>query len=63
MRNRGELILFALLLLLSGAGSPLSAQLTRDENLSRFDDRPLHFGFYLGANTMEIGRASCRERV
>jgi len=54
MRNRGKLILFVLLLLLSGAISPLSAQLTRDENLSRFDDRPLHFGFYLGANTMDF---------
>jgi len=54
MRNGGKLILFVLLLLLSGAVSPLSAQLTRDENLSRFDDRPLHFGFYLGANTMDF---------
>jgi|GEM_PF-95599 len=41
------------LLLLLGVGNPLSAQLTKDENLSRFDDRPLHFGFYLGLNTMD----------
>ncbi len=40
------------LLLLSGAGNRLAAQLTRDENLSRFDDRVLHFGFFLGVNTM-----------
>src|SRR5512133_3790318 len=54
MRNGGKLILFVMLLLISGALSPLSAQLTRDENLYRFDDRPLHFGFYLGANTMDF---------
>ncbi|MCK9413416.1 MAG: PorT family protein [Prolixibacteraceae bacterium] len=54
MRNGGKFVLFVLLLQLTGALSPLSAQLTRDENLSRFDDRPLHFGFYLGANTMDF---------
>jgi len=48
-----NLLLFVLLLLLAGAFNPLFAQLTRDENLSRFDDRPLHFGFYLGVNTMD----------
>ncbi len=53
MKNRGN-ILFVLFLLLSlGAANPLSAQLTKDENLSRFDDRVLHFGFYLGINTMD----------
>ena len=53
MRNRVKNILFALVLLLSGAVNPLSAQLIRDQNLSRFDDRTLHFGFYLGFNTMD----------
>lgn len=41
------------LLLISGASKSLMAQLTRDENLSRFDDRVLHFGFLLGINTMD----------
>ena len=50
-RNRFARIVFLLLLL--GVKSPLSAQLTRDQNLSRFDDRWIHFGFYLGANTMD----------
>lgn len=50
-RNRFARIVFLLLLL--GVESPLSAQLTRDQNLSRFDDRWIHFGFYLGANTMD----------
>jgi len=40
------------LLLISGVMNPLLAQLIKDENISRFDDRVLHFGFYLGANTM-----------
>ncbi|MEI7829074.1 MAG: outer membrane beta-barrel protein [Prolixibacteraceae bacterium] len=53
MRVRGRLILLGLLLLFSGVASPLLAQLTRDENLSRFDDRILHFGFLLGINTMD----------
>ncbi len=53
MKNRGN-ILFVLFLLLSlGAAIPSFAQLTKDENLSRFDDRVLHFGFYLGVNTMD----------
>jgi hypothetical protein len=46
-------ILVMFLLLILGATHPLSAQLTRDENLSRYDDRLLHFGFYLGINTMD----------
>lgn len=45
--------LFTGMLLLLGAINPLFAQLTRDENLSRFDDRPIHFGFYMGVNTMD----------
>ena len=53
MRNKVKKILFAFLLLLSGAVNPLSAQLTQDQNLSRFDDRLLHFGFCLGINTMD----------
>jgi hypothetical protein len=53
MKNRGKIFLVAFLLLLVGGTNPLAAQLTRDENLSRFDERTLHFGFYLGANTMD----------
>ena len=53
MRKRARVSLIVFLLLLSGVNRPLSAQLTRDQNLSRFDDRWLHFGFYLGANTMD----------
>jgi len=53
MRNRFNKILVVFLLLVSGAVNPLSAQLTRDQNLSRFDDRALHYGFYLGINTMD----------
>ena len=52
MRRRMIIIFAGFLLLISGAMNPLSAQLTKDENLSRFDDRVLHFGFYLGVNTM-----------
>ncbi|MCE1199467.1 MAG: hypothetical protein LWW85_10905, partial [Marinilabiliales bacterium] len=50
---RRKAILFSLLLLglLLGSVRPGRAQLTRDENLSRFDDKPLHFGFYMGINT------------
>jgi hypothetical protein len=53
MRNRGSLILLGLVLLFSGAAAPSFAQLIKDENLSRFDDRVLHFGFLLGVNTMD----------
>jgi hypothetical protein len=52
MRRRTIIIFAGLLLLSSGVMNPLAAQLTKDENLSRFDDRELHFGFYLGINTM-----------
>jgi hypothetical protein len=54
MRVRRWLFLLGLFLLLSGVANPLLAQLTKDENLSRFDDRPLHFGFLLGINTMDF---------
>lgn len=30
------------------------AQNTKVQNLSRFDDKPMHFGFFLGANTMDF---------
>ncbi len=53
MKNSERIFLLAFLLLLLGVANPLAAQLTKDENLSRFDDRPLHFGFYLGVNTMD----------
>lgn len=53
MRYCKFIVVIISLLLLLGVGNPLSAQLTKDENLSRFDDRPLHFGFYLGINTMD----------
>lgn len=53
MRKSTRVSLIVFLLLLLGVNCPLSAQLTRDQNLSRFDDRPIHFGFYLGANTMD----------
>jgi len=53
MRYGKFIVVIFTLLLLVGAVNPLSAQLTKDENLSRFDDRPLHFGFYLGINTMD----------
>lgn len=53
MGNCRILVWFVSLLLLVGMATPLSAQLTKDENLSRFDDRWLHFGFYLGVNTMD----------
>lgn len=53
MENRSRIILIVFWLLLLGVSFPLSAQLIRDENLSRFDDRPIHFGFYLGLNTMD----------
>ena len=52
MSRRVFLFFTGLLLLVSGGMNTLSAQLTKDENLSRFDDRTLHFGFYLGVNTM-----------
>ena len=52
MKN-AERLLWLFLILLMGAANPLFAQLTKDENLSRFDDRTLHFGFYLGINTMD----------
>lgn len=52
MKRRMIIIFAGFLLLVSGVINPLSAQLTKDENLSRFDDRVLHFGFYLGVNTM-----------
>lgn len=45
--------LLLLVLLLTVAGNPLFAQLTKDQNLSRFDERLLHFGFYLGVNAMD----------
>lgn len=45
--------LLLLVLLSTVAGSPLFAQLTKDQNLSRFDERLLHFGFYLGVNAMD----------
>jgi len=41
------------LLLILGGLHPSYAQLTKDQNLSRFDERLLHFGFYLGANAMD----------
>ncbi len=53
MGNGKRFILWIFLLLLSGAVNPLAAQLTKDENLSRFDGRTLHFGFYLGVNAMD----------
>jgi len=53
MRNVKYTVGFLTLLLFFGVANPLFAQLTRDQNLSRFDDRPLHFGFYLGINTMD----------
>ncbi len=53
MRKRTRVSLIVFLLLLSGVYCPLSAQLTQDKNLSRFDDRTIHFGFYLGVNTMD----------
>jgi hypothetical protein len=43
-----------ILLILLGAANPMFAQLTKDENLSRFDERALHFGFYLGVNAMDF---------
>ena len=52
MSRRVFFIFTGLLLLVSGVINPVSAQLTKDENLSRFDDRTLHFGFYLGVNTL-----------
>lgn len=52
MRRRMIIIFTGFLLLITGVFNPLFAQLTKDENLSRFDDRALHFGFYLGVNTM-----------
>ncbi len=45
--------LLLLVLLMTVAGNPLFAQLTKDQNLSRFDERLLHFGFYLGVNAMD----------
>jgi hypothetical protein len=53
MGKKYRVVRIVFLLLLVGVGSPLSAQLTRDQNLSRFDDRWIHFGFYLGVNTMD----------
>lgn len=53
MRNSEKIGLAVILLLLTAVTNPLAAQLTKDENLSRFDDRPLHFGFYMGINTMD----------
>ncbi|MEI6274722.1 MAG: outer membrane beta-barrel protein [Prolixibacteraceae bacterium] len=53
MGNKGKIFWAVVLLLLGGAAKPLFAQLTKDENLSRFDDRVLHFGFYLGVNSMD----------
>lgn len=53
MGIKKRIIWAVFLLLLGGAANPLFAQLTKDENLSRFDDRPLHFGFYLGVNSMD----------
>lgn len=53
MGKKDRIVRIIFLLLMLGVGSPLSAQLTRDQNLSRFDDRWIHFGFYLGANTMD----------
>jgi hypothetical protein len=53
MENAKKVISWIFLLLLSGAVNPLAAQLTKDENLSRYDERPIHFGFYLGINTMD----------
>ncbi|MEI7422408.1 MAG: porin family protein [Prolixibacteraceae bacterium] len=52
MRRKIVILFTGFLLLVSGVMNPLFAQLTKDENLSRFDDRLLHFGFYLGVNTM-----------
>ncbi len=53
MGNKGKIFWAAFLLLLGGVARPASAQIIKDENLSRFDDRPLHFGFYLGINSMD----------
>ena len=51
--NDKKKFLYFFLFLWIVAVNPVSAQLTKDENLSRFDDRPLHFGFYMGINTMD----------
>jgi len=53
MNFTGKRFHLIFLLLWFGVVNPLSAQLTKDENLSRYDERPIHFGFYLGVNTMD----------
>jgi len=53
MNLKGKRFHLIFLLLWFGVVNPLSAQLTKDENLSRYDERPIHFGFYLGINTMD----------
>lgn len=51
MKKSKRILAVALMMVLSIHA--VNAQLTKDQNLSRFDDRPLHFGFYLGVNAMD----------
>jgi hypothetical protein len=41
------------LFVLAAVNNPLFAQRKGVDNLIYFDDKPLHFGFYLGINTMD----------
>ena len=46
---------FLLLLAFMLAGKLTYAQFGRVQSLSTFDERPIHFGFYLGVNAMDFG--------
>ncbi|HEY3389783.1 MAG TPA: porin family protein [Prolixibacteraceae bacterium] len=51
--NLFKLKYFVILLTIIAGSAQAFGQLRRVDNLTHFDDRPLHFGFYLGLNTMD----------
>lgn len=52
MRLLKTFVIYAILLTFMCSGT--NAQNARVQNLSRFDDKPMHFGFFLGVNTMDF---------
>lgn len=51
--NLVKLKYFIIALVLAAGSFHANGQQRRVDNLTYFDDRPLHFGFYLGLNTMD----------
>ncbi len=53
MLNKNKIKYIFIVLQLIAGSVPALGQLKNFNNLSHFDDRKLHFGFYLGINTMD----------